>query len=472
MEASNTPPSAFSLLLKKVKDKELHEFVASYGQLSEEFQTEFLLRFANLLPFSGKEKYKLLVQKVLLPGKEDETNSIEADTKIFERVKTLLQKANDQLAQKNYLDPYFLAVTVIEELYQVISQTDPLVEDLQNLISDAFDILDNILHTEAGPDLKEMIFETAITEAARPYSFNTGTERNWFTILLDAATDEEKQGRALKLLDQQVNKSGRQVKEPVHENNQEFLLRKKIALLEQMGRKDAARKVIEENLRIKSFRRQLIDEAISKKDFSTAKELIRESKLSDQQKGRLYVSGEWDELLLKIAQMENDLPNIRNTGLRLFYDRYDIRFYRVVKQTFPSEKWSQESEQVIDNIRNEKYFGVKGMHAMAAIYIEEQQWLRLLQLMQKNASLEFVEAYYALLKDKFPVELVDIYREALRRYAEHNMGREHYEYLVQTLRKIQSLPSGIDASRSLATEFKVKYRQRRNMVKALNKLVF
>lgn len=83
-----------------------------------------------------------------------------------------------------------------------------------------------------------------------------------------------------------------------------------------------------------------------------------------------------------------------------------------------------------------------------------------------------MEDYYDLLKEKFPAELVEIYREALRRYAEHNMGSEHYNYVVKTIRKIQSLHTGNEVAKALTTEFKVKYSQRRNMVKALNKLVF
>lgn len=156
----------------------------------------------------------------------------------------------------------------------------------------------------------------------------------------------------------------------------------------------------------------------------------------------------------------------------MFYDRFNIVFYRTVKSTYDPEKWTREVEKIVITLRAETHFGLKGIRALAAIFIEEQYWMRLLQLLQKNASLEFAEDYYLLLKDKFPQEIVEIYREALRRYAEHNMGREHYDYVVATLRKIQSLPTGIEVAKALTNEFKVKYSQRRNMVKALNKLVF
>lgn len=473
MESSNFSAPDFSSLLKKVKDKELREFMEEYAADSLDFQTRFLLRFADRLQISGKEKYVLLIRKIMLSrssGAEGVTD--ESNSKMMQRLVGLLDDADNQIARKDYLDPFYLSVALVRETHTLTIPSGELNELLQGCIMRAFNILDNILRTDAGPDLKEAVFEVAAHEATRVSYGNSELVKEWFNLLTNAATDEAQQLRLLELLDNMINESGIRSGRWTNEQYNEFFLRKKMEVYETMGRKEDARKVIEENLRIRSFRRQLIDEAIANRDFITAKELIKASKFNEQQKGRLYASSEWDELLLRIAQQENDIRSIRNTGLRLFYDRFDIRFYRIVKSTFDQKQWEPEVEKIIDEMRKENNFGIQGIRALSAIFIEERNWERLLQLVQKNASLEFVEDYYALLKDKYPEELVVIYREALRRYAEHNMGREHYEYVVKTLRKIQSLPTGIDVAKSLAIEFKVKYRSRRNMVKALNKLVF
>ncbi|MGB3075767.1 MAG: hypothetical protein WBB36_10630 [Chitinophagales bacterium] len=455
-------------LLKKVKDKELREFMESYAAQNTAFETEFLLKFADRLKISGKEKYLLLIEQVIRDN-EKENHYFQT---VATRLDALLQQAADQLAIKNYLDPFYLAIALIELIHPLIGREEDQEFLLRGKVIKSFSLLDNIVNIDAGTQLKELIFETALQEATRPEYRNTGIEDYWFDLLSDAAKNEEQQFRLLNLLDQLITETGSRQKNTINERYEEFFLRKKMQLLESMGRKEDAQKVVEDNLRIRTFRRQLIDEYILKKDFDAAKELLKESKRSDQQKGRLYESSEWDELILKIALLENDVRNIRQTGLRLFYDQFRIEYYRTVKTTYDAEKWRPEVEKIISTLKAETHFGLKGIRALATIFIEEKNWPRLLALVQKNASLEFAEDYYDLLKDKFPEEIVEIYRKALRRYAEQNMGREHYEYVVKILRKIQSLPTGVEISKTLATEFKVIYSNRRNMVKALNKLVF
>ena len=474
MEKGTTPLlSVFSSLLKKVKDKELREFMEAYALENNHFQTEFLLRFSDRLKVAGKEKFLLLIRQVIeqLQHAAKVTDATIIRT-MADQLHSLLKKAEDQLAIKNYLDPFHLAVALIEEVHPILTRLDDPDALLKGCIIRSFSILDNIVTTDAGPDLKELIFEAAMQEAVRADYRLTGLEEKWFDILMDAAVSDHRQLQLLDLLNQLIHETGSHHKGGNSERYEEYFLRKKITLLDNMGRAEEAKKVVEENLRIRAFRRQMIDESMAKEDFGTAKELIKASKLSDQQKGRLYISSEWDELLLKIAVAEDDIRSIRQAGLRLFYDRFNIKFYQQVKSTYDAEKWMKEVEKIIATLKAETHYGLKGIRLLAALFIEEKYWTRLLQLMQKNASLEFVEDYYELLKEKFPAELVEIYREALRRYAEHNMGSEHYNYVVKTIRKIQSLHTGNEVAKALTTEFKVKYSQRRNMVKALNKLVF
>ncbi|MBX7109338.1 MAG: hypothetical protein K1X61_11880 [Chitinophagales bacterium] len=460
--------SLFASLLKKVRDKELREFMETYAAQNKSFETAFLLKFADRLKISGKDKFQLLIQQIIA---DDEANGGYITT-VAARLDTLLLQAADQLASKNYLDPFHLAVVLIEFVHPLLGRHDDPELLLQQKVIAAFSLLDDIMHADAGPQLKELIFETALQQALKDEYRHSGVADDWINLLLDGAANEEQQYRILSLLEQLITASGKLQKSAVNERYEEFFLRKKIQLLEKMGRVEEAHLVMEGNLRIKAFRRQLIDEYIMKKDFAAAKELLKESKRSEMQKGRLYSSSEWDILILKIALLENDQRTIRQTGLRLFYDRFNIEYYRHVKSTYESEKWAAEVEKIISSLKAETHFGLPGFRALAAIYTEEKYWPRLLALVQKNASLEFVETYYDLLKDRFPQELADIYRVALRRYAEQNMGREHYEYMVKMLRKIQSLPTGISIAKSLTNEFKVKYSNRRNMVKALNKLVF
>lgn len=467
-EKQATASSEFAALLKKVRGAELREFMEAFALQNPHLEMHFLLQFADRLTLTGADKYQLLLQRILeiIPLEPESLSQMAAE------LDGLLKKATDQLAVKNYLDPFYLAVTLIQSVHPLLLRMAKDGNVLHPAINCAFGLLDNILHTDAGPQLKEMIFETAFQQAAIPDYRYSGMEDQWLLLLMSAATDAERQQRILPLLDQLILETGNRRKDPVNERYEEFFLRKKMQLLERLDRGKAARELLLGNLRIKSFRLQLIGEYILKKNYEAAKELIKESRRSDQSKGRLYVNSEWDDLLLQVAQLEKDSRQIRQVALRLFFERLEISYYREVKKTYEPEKWKAEAEKIISRLKAGTHTGLTGIVALAAIYAEEQYWQRLVQLLQKNANLEFAESYFYLLKDKYPEEMVGIYRKALRRYAEQNMGREHYDYMVKTLRKIQSLPTGVETARSLANEFKVTYSQRRNMVKALNKLVF
>ncbi len=470
MDTAQNPAAStvMTSLLKRVRDKELREFIEIYAAENPELATEFLLHFADRLKMTGREKYLLLLQQIIgYPPPQ----SHYAPT-VAKRLDALLGQAAGQLAIKNYLDPFYLAVGLIGLVHPLVGRADDPDALLHGKIVTAFSILDAILHTDAGPQLKELIFETALQEALRPAYRDKGLEEYWIDVLLAAVMNEEQQLRLVTLLDQLILATGSRHQDIMNERYEEFFLRKKMLILHRLGRPEEAKKVLADNLRIRTFRRQLIDEHIQQHQFEAAKELIKESKRSDQQKGRLYASSEWDELLLQIAEEENDVRQVRQSGLRLFYDQFRIEYYRKVKATYTADKWKPEVEKIIGTLKAEKNFGWKGIRALATIFVEEQYWQRLLALLQKNATLEFAEDFYDLLKDRFPEELVAVYRVALRRYAEQHMGREHYNYIVSTLRKIQSLPAGVAMAKTLTNEFKVKYSSRRNMVKALNKLVF
>jgi hypothetical protein len=82
-----------------------------------------------------------------------------------------------------------------------------------------------------------------------------------------------------------------------------------------------------------------------------------------------------------------------------------------------------------------------------------------------------VNQYSEHLKEKYPEQLLEIYRKAIRRFAEKYMGPEAYRMVANALRKMQSLPHSKEIVQPLTIELKVNYRQRKAMVDELNKVI-
>jgi hypothetical protein len=463
----------FTDILKRVKHEEMRLFLEEYGKKNKEFRTSFLLRFADQLKSSGKEKYETLISNILKAGKSHNgLYEFQAVQKMARQLEALITEAHHQLANRNYLDPFHLAQTLITKVNAEFEHAEDTGESLRGCMVASLEILESILDSDAALDLKEEVYEFAFHEAVTTNYIRPGLDDEWFQILMAGAADRVKKEKLLEVFDQRVNEARKSYQKEEDNWLVEGLLRRKMEVLSLLGRKEEAHKVMTDNMRIRAFRLQLIEELIAAKDFDGAKEIIKNSKLGDQQKGRLYESIEWEKLLLKIAMEEKDTAAIRNLSLNLFRSGHDMDYYRLIRSTYAKEEWPNQMESIIDSIRTHPYFSFQGIKTIAEILKEEKEWPRLLQLVEKNASLKFVDEYAPLIKDHYPEEVVAIYKEALRRYAEQNMGTEHYKRVAATLVKMQSLPTGKEVAKALAIEFKVKYRQRRNMVNELNRLVF
>jgi len=205
--------------------------------------------------------------------------------------------------------------------------------------------------------------------------------------------------------------------------------------------------------------------------FAAAKELILEGKKLEERKGNLP-GIEWDLLLLDIAKAEGNVQLIRNLARQLFtISDFDFAYYYLLKQQYEPAQWSQQVDRIAADILKSPHFSTRGIHVAAKIYLEEQAYDQLLELLRKNSNLEIIEPYFDSLKEKFPAELLELYRKAVRRFAEKYMGPDAYRLTADTLRKMQLLPGGKEIVQPLAIELKVNYRNRKSFVEELNKVV-
>lgn len=463
--------NSFSFLLKRVKNDDLREFVKEFGQTDKEFKAAFFLRFLNQLEVNGKERFESVIKNIIGEYDSDYIYDYDVVERISFQLSTLLQEAKAQLAQKNYIDPFYLVTSIITGIHPVFECEVDAFPMVRDTMTESFHVLEDILYSDAGFDLKSEIFEFALKEIENTIYEHFGFENYMLDLLLSSATDDEKRDAALNFIDKRITKIFRD-HSFVSQRAEENLLLVKMNFLKSIGRTEESRRVLVKNLHITSFRKQVIEEAIEKGEFSYAKEIIKDCKLDDLQKGRLHESSFWDEYLLQIAQKENDVRSVRHFAFQLFKDAFDLKYYRVIKGTYNNIEWLSESERIIATIKTNVRHEWSRIEILAELYKEEARWSDLLVIMRKNAYLDFLDKYYDVMKEKYPAELLEIYQKAIRRYAEDKMGASHYSYVTHTLRKIQSLPEGKEMAKALAIELKVQYRQRRNMVKELNKLVF
>lgn len=467
---SNSAPLAnarevFAKLLKRLPGADLKAFIEGTVATDESFLHRFIIQFIDRSGLSAEEKYPVILESIMqlsLSGTMDE----------FQReMNSLFQKAEQMMDGKNFLDGYLMSAAIIRKENENFALTD-LISSWDHFVTRAFDLLVTIAKSEAGYDLKEKVFDFLLTDAkASTVTESPAIREKWLYALLESATEENQLNTMLELIRELSGENRSQSGAAKDEAEEEYLLKMKLLVLQKLNKSGNIRRLLEANKHIKTFRQQLVEDSLQQNDLERAKELIKEGKQLDERKGKIYVGTDWDELLLKIAQQEHDTKAIRNLALQLFIaSGLDFEYYHLLKKHYDPSRWKSQVDRIVSHIRKESSFHTIGIHAIAKIFIEEQEWEKLLLLLQKNPNLEFIELYFNVMKEKFPAELLEIYRRALRRYAEKFMGTEAYRTVTNTLKKMQSLRGGRELVQSLAIELKVDYRQRKSFVTELNKL--
>ncbi|MFI5135911.1 MAG: hypothetical protein ACHQD9_08670 [Chitinophagales bacterium] len=453
----------FNYLLKKASASVLKSFLEGAAREDHALRERFIIRFIESSSIPSEEKYSLLIRSIAQLANYD-------PEKFRSELFHFLAKAKQFSEARDYLGGFNMAKAFIGEFKLLCKNERRLVSE--SLI-EIFFLLSFISKSDAGFELKEKIFNLLLNQIKiLAGEFNSAEKEKWIQTLIDSSSENSQLQHVLELIVELIGQNRSQFGESMDEKEEEQFLQMKLKILQLLGRDDDIRHLLESNRKMKSFRLKLIDSFIQHEELEEAKEMIKEGRRTELKKGNVNLSSEWDELLLKIALEENDVKSVRNLALQLFLsNEYDFQFFHLLKQHYDPSRWKAQLDRVVTSIKREKAFATKGIHAIAKIFVEEQEWDKLLLLLEKNSNLEFVNQYADYLKEKFPEQLIEIYRKAIRRFAEKFMGPEADRIVTDALRKMQSLPDSKEIVQSLAIELKVNYRQRRAFVEELNKVV-
>jgi hypothetical protein len=450
----------FARLLQKVKAAELRSFLVAEAKQNHLLRHSLLIHFLETSGMAAEEKYELLIRSVLELSAWDKS-------RYHGELERYFAKAKGYADSRDYLDAFLMASAYIMEF--------PRWETDQNesRLPSCFELLSTISTSDAAFDLKERVFDFLLQDVkAVSSNFSFEDHARWLRTLISSAAEDAKLLQVLNLLAELIGNNRSQYGEAMNEKQEEQFLEMKLEVLKLLNRPQEVRRLLEANKRIKPFRLELISECMKHHQWDEAKDLIKEGRRRESVKGSINVSSEWDEMLLTIARKEGDVKAIRNLSMQLFLSsEYDFNYYRLMKQHYDPSRWNLQAERLVNAIKKERSYSTKGIHAVAKIFIEEEEWEKLLTLLDKNASLDFVGQYADQLRDKFPEPLLEIYRKAIRRFAEKYMGPEAYRIVAASLRKMLLLPKSKEIVQSLTIELKVNYRSRRAFVEELNKVM-
>lgn len=439
--------SSFDELLDRITVEEYKSFVQQYALTDKKFKAAFEIRFIEKNNHAdAAQKFADLSRMMIRKHTQNNFIDYKAVLRLSTEFDELSAMCRGFLKRNNYQEAFALAGSALKEMVHALPICDDYGGEIRDDINSMVAFIAEIVEV-ADAELKEKIFLFLITELKNDLYFqeydNAGPKM--INILTPLALQLNKSDEFLKFADQQINRNV---------SGKDLYLAAKLTHLNAAGKTEDASELIAQHMDVKKVRLEAIEQAIIRRDFSTAKTLIGESQ-------------GMEEILLRIAELEDDVKNIRHyTKYLAFNVWFNEGHYRDWKSTYTSTEWKKVIDAHIAALHK------SDSDMLADVYIQEKYWDRLLKLVQEGRYIDNMLSYHSYLIGIYPDELLAAYLPALELMCEEASKRRQYVQLADTIKTLlKTMPK---AKAQLITFIKAmmdKYPRRAAMTDELKALL-
>lgn len=456
-KASSSKPSKRKTLAQQVDDllgKATHDelilFVRELAAKDSLFRDLLLASFAQYNPNESKTLYTKQVKTLIkvARGKYGFLDSSGAEY-VSNELSSMLGLANHYIRKGNHKSAFFICTVIMDELISALEYADDMDGHLTDTIYDAFDTLATIAQEDPPEEVRKLIFKYCLTS----FSKRSFSGWDWHLNFLHLAaymlsTDSEMEELFKRIA--AIPKSSEYEVKKAQEIQYDVLLKRK--------GESVAQKYLEQNIDNPSFRARAIQDALDQKDYEKATALANEG--IEQDSGYPGLVASWYDWLLKIAESQNDTERIILYARYLLLKSHNPKrdYYQILKEIVPTEEWTNLVEAIVQEAMERKPYYRTDL--VASIFIREEWWSRLLDLVKKEYTLDQLAKYEKLLAQHFPSELADLYAERIIRYVENHVGRSHYRTACKYIRKMIKLGAREKADEVISQLRQTHYRKK------------
>jgi len=446
-------------LLEKATHEELKQFIKEQTEQNPPFRNLFLSSFAQHNSNESKELYIKQIKSILKTA-SDRHGFIDwsASRLVGIAINNLLVSAQKQINNSNYKSAVFICTAVMEQMTEALQYSDDSNGDIGGSVDAAYEMLYAIAQEQIPEETRKQIIEYCFTSFDKQiysgWDWHIGVLR--LAALLFKTEDETE------LIFKQIDKAQRSDYEREEAQSIKYDI-----LLKTKG-ENAAEKYLEQNITNSNLRREAIQKALKKKNYDKAISLAKDGVNYDL-KDKPGLAKEWYDWLLRIAQAQNDTERIIEYARLLFIDNFrnEQDYYQILKQYVKPEKWTAFVEVVIQDITTKKRWLDTGL--IASIFIKEEWWDRLLELVKKTPDLNTIDHYEKYLSKHYANEIVELYATGILKYMKNSMGRDHYQNACRYIRKIIKLGAR-DKANEIISYLRTEYPKRKALMEELDKV--
>ena len=211
-----------------------------------------------------------------------------------------------------------------------------------------------------------------------------------------------------------------------------------------------------------SVRKYYIDRCIRDQNYDMALKTLEESISLDRTSRQLIArySEQKKEIYLQQGNQKAYVEQL--WALLLEHKIGDLEIYRELRGQYSEEEWREQRERIFTELSNNV--------RLTEFYKEEKLYNRLLECVLKSSGLSTLSQYADILKEKYPEQILQKYREEVDRLASGATDRKRYREAVARLRSIQQLQGGRKVVEEMSEQWRKQYRNRPAFLDELGKL--
>lgn len=387
-----------------------------------------------------------------------EPMDFEAGTRLMERT------IRSEIREQNYQQAANRVLAMIKAMPSIYEQEN---DDVDQMIYDrvkiGFKLMIDLARSAAPRELKDRMYKRSLETALDRRWPPRDCDPHWMEVLMVLGKGKEEE--VLGIVDRLLEAEPASNKE--HDDHVFRFLSKKVELLQALNRQEQAIRLLEIYPLSRLLRESLIRGLEEAGDFPMIK-VLAEHGIQTAMKVDPHLRKHWQLTLLKMAQKFGDQLTTQGYATLLYKETNDLEYYRLIKKTVDPKDWPAWLEKgFIKPLQKELNGPRANPSKLAAIYAEEQDWPRLLKLLQASPVFGRTEKYTDVLLPHYPAELLQLYRLGLIEYATKNKQADAIVEVCTTLRKMQAWPGGRKAVGELVEEFKTLFSTRTKLLAAV-----
>ena len=456
-----TVENQIKTILQSLDQDALQKFIIEQCKQDKKFRNYFLVTFGHINQKLDAEFYRNQIKEIVKTA-SDKHGFIDWHNMkyLIRALESLVEKLESYKLSNNFQQAFFLSSVLLEEMTKAFDFADDSNGDIGYFVDTALEALHDIVSSDnLDATLKKEIFEYCI----QIYNKKLFSGWDWHLGILEVAEKLAENETDVDLLISclQKTKDGYET-----EAAQVTILN----LLQKYKTPAEVHQFINKNISNYRIREIEIKRAINDKNFEYAKKLCFDG-IEVDKIDRPGIVIDWYRYLLKIARLENEVSEIIKQATYLFVNdsRSEEDYFELMRENTPAERWDSDVEKLINHIKAQSKNTWNSRSLIRKIYIKQQWWNRLFELLKQTESLENIETEEEYLAKDYASELIQMYSNRLKNYVEKFIGREHYQKACRYLRRMKKLGGETEVN-SLIEHFRKTYPMRKALLDELNKV--